>query len=1594
MSLVKPPVVQRQTGLRSLIAAALSMPLLPVLAGPPEANQLPVGGQVVAGSASISQSNASMTITQSSNRAAIDWQSFNLGSQAQVTFAQPSSSSVTLNRVLDNNPSQIFGRINANGQVFLSNPNGVYFAPGASVDVGGLVATTHSISNSDFMAGRDNFSRNGAKGSIVNEGELKSGLAGYIALLAPSVRNQGVVIARQGTVALAAGESYELQFVRGSSLANILVKPATIAALVENGQAVQAPGGLIILSAQAADRLQGGVVRNSGRLEATGLVSDGGTIRLVASDRIEQSGSIAANAVSDSTGKGGTITVIADLANPNSQTEISGSLSARGGELGGDGGYVDTSGSDIRIADGTRIDTSAPRGNTGNWLIDPSDFIISAVNSGTISSGSPSGDISGATLTAALASSNVSILSSAGSTTSGSGNIYVNDTVSWSANTLTMTAAKDIVVNAVMTASGTSVLALNPGTANGADAAVTYGTLKMGLGSSGFLGRIDFGTRSGTGMLSIGGTSYTVLNSLGSAGSTTGTDLQGMQGTPSGSYALGANITATDTSTWNMTNGVAAGFTPVGDATTAFTGNFDGLGHTITNLTINSSSDYVGLFGSASLATIRNVGLVGGSVTGSNSLHVAPLAGKVWTNAARRSSELTISNTYASGVTVSGSGTGLLTTGGLIGQSNANIFNSWATGSVTNTETAVGSMGTAGGLVGQLQYATVSNSWASGTVTGPKDVGGLAGDNYGVISNSYATGAVVGTGTWDGDASTQPNKAGGLVGYNGIVNAGTSIGVITNSYATGTVSASDTTNSYRGGLVGQMVSGAATGNFYSSTNNPTLASGYGYVRTADVTDYQGTALSNANLATKANFTSATAANGNVNPSWTFSNTAWRFDSSGSTNSGYPYLGDAVSAITISLADTSRYYGNSNPTLPTPSTSGTWGTGDSLASIAWGSTATTTLAAGTYSYSTSNLLAPSVTIASGNSLTDYVFSYSSNGLTVNPRPISLSGSRTYDASTSFAAAAFGTSGTLTTGVGTETLVLTGTGSVPSSHVAAGSQTVTVGTLALSSGTGTASNYTLTGGTHSGTITTKALSLSGSRAYDGSTAFAAAAFGTSGTVSTGIGTETVVLSGSGSVPDANVASGSQTVTVGTLALGNGTGTASDYTLTGGVHSGTVTAKAISLSGSRAYDASTDFAAAAFGTNGTLSTGIGTETLLLTGTGSVPSSHVAAGSQTVTVGTLALGSDTGSVSNYTLTGGTHSGTVTAKAISLSGSRAYDGTTDFAAAAFGTSGTLTTGIGTETVVLSGTGSVTSANVAAGSQTVIAGTLALANGTGTASDYTLTGGVHSGTVTTKAISLSGSRSYDGSTAFAASAFGNSGTLSTGIGTETLILSGTGSVPDANVAAGSQTVIAGTLAIASGTGTASNYTLTGGVHSGTITTATLSVSADNQSRAYGTANPSFTWTITGYVNGETYATAGVTGSASASTTATSSSAAGSYPITTSTGTLAASNYSFSAANGVLTVTGASVADSALPRLSINEATPLADLCITPVKRIEANPPSAAGQGFMLRTGSDGGNPEPNNAASDLPQGRMFFSRKPATCVAPKLQVEPEQPSEG
>ena len=174
--------------------------------------QLPTGGQVNAGQATISQSGSTLNVNQTSQRAVVDWNTFNVGKDATVNFQQPNAQSATLNRVNDTQPSQILGRITAPGSVVLVNPQGVYFGKSSSVDVGGLVATTHNTTNKDFMDGQLKLTRNGASGKVENEGELRAALGGYIALLAPEVRNNGVIVANLGTVAMAAGETFAVSY--------------------------------------------------------------------------------------------------------------------------------------------------------------------------------------------------------------------------------------------------------------------------------------------------------------------------------------------------------------------------------------------------------------------------------------------------------------------------------------------------------------------------------------------------------------------------------------------------------------------------------------------------------------------------------------------------------------------------------------------------------------------------------------------------------------------------------------------------------------------------------------------------------------------------------------------------------------------------------------------------------------------------------------------------------------------------------------------------------------------------------------------------------------------------------------------------------------------------------------------------------------------------------------------------------------------------------------------------------------------------------------------------------------------------------------
>jgi filamentous hemagglutinin family protein len=238
---------------------------------------LPQGGVVSAGSASVANGGSSTTITQTSQNAAINWQSFGIAAGQTVQFAQPNASSVALNRVLGPDPSNIFGNLSANGKVFLVNPNGVLFGSGASVNVGGLVASTLNMTDANLLAGKYIFSGPGS-GSVVNEGTINAD-GGYVALLGASISNQGVISARLGSVALAAGNAMTLDMA-GDKLLSVKVDQGAVNALAENGGLIQSDGGTVLMTARAAGNLLSGVVNNTGVVRAQTIINSNGTIKL------------------------------------------------------------------------------------------------------------------------------------------------------------------------------------------------------------------------------------------------------------------------------------------------------------------------------------------------------------------------------------------------------------------------------------------------------------------------------------------------------------------------------------------------------------------------------------------------------------------------------------------------------------------------------------------------------------------------------------------------------------------------------------------------------------------------------------------------------------------------------------------------------------------------------------------------------------------------------------------------------------------------------------------------------------------------------------------------------------------------------------------------------------------------------------------------------------------------------------------------------------------------------------------------------------------------------------------------------------------
>lgn len=327
---------------------------------------LPEGGQVAAGQAAITTAGSTMTIAQQTAQAIINWQNFGIGSGEAVHINQPNSQSMLLNRVVGSNPSEIFGQLTANGQVILVNPNGVFFRPGSSVDVGGLTASTLNIANEDFLKGQLRFAGD-SQNQVINAGTITA-QNGYVNLLAKEVVNEGIIAAQTGSVNLAAGSGMSLDY-NGDGKMTVAVTDGAYQSAVANKKLIQADGGLVVMTASGKDALMDSAVNNSGMIQANTLGEATGQISLTG-DNIATTGTISANGGSN--GHGGTIKIIA-----NHKTAVDGQLSAQGGQLAGDGGFIETSGDIVSIGDHSSIQANAPQGKAGQWLIDPVDITIS-----------------------------------------------------------------------------------------------------------------------------------------------------------------------------------------------------------------------------------------------------------------------------------------------------------------------------------------------------------------------------------------------------------------------------------------------------------------------------------------------------------------------------------------------------------------------------------------------------------------------------------------------------------------------------------------------------------------------------------------------------------------------------------------------------------------------------------------------------------------------------------------------------------------------------------------------------------------------------------------------------------------------------------------------------------------------------------------------------------------------------------------------------------------------------------------------------------------------------------------------------------------
>jgi filamentous hemagglutinin family protein len=318
-----------------------------------QASANPNGPSVVSGQATFATQGKSLTVTNTPG-AVIHWQGFSIAQDEFTRFVQQSSLSAVLNRVVGGNPSEILGRLSSNGRVFLINPSGITFGAGATIDVGGLVASTLQLSDADFAAGRLRFSGTGAEGPLVNRGEIVTPAGGSVLLVAPQIENSGLIRSPSGEIVLAAGNSVRLL---DASFPSIQVE-------------VSAPADQNVslgdLSAAGTGKVFAFLVRNSGVLSASTAVGSGGRIALKSAGKVE----VAAGARIEANGP-----VAGSIALHAAETAlVAGALEARG--FVGAGGRISIEAARV-IVEPTAV-VAASGGSGGSIDLQASDTVLVA----------------------------------------------------------------------------------------------------------------------------------------------------------------------------------------------------------------------------------------------------------------------------------------------------------------------------------------------------------------------------------------------------------------------------------------------------------------------------------------------------------------------------------------------------------------------------------------------------------------------------------------------------------------------------------------------------------------------------------------------------------------------------------------------------------------------------------------------------------------------------------------------------------------------------------------------------------------------------------------------------------------------------------------------------------------------------------------------------------------------------------------------------------------------------------------------------------------------------------------------------------------